>query len=327
MLPLLASILALQSTAAAEERGGRPFLAYLTSWTETATDTAANTRLARLPAYITHVALGFAKPDLAYKGDLDLSGTGLLFPFSGAVAKEAISLLRKRNPSVKVLISVGGWNHFGWDGRDFDALARLVRDLGADGVDLDYETPDAGCIRTPEGRVACADDARSIAVLKDLRRALPRPLVVTVAGWSVGAYGEGAYAAAEPRNGPYVGMMLGLLRSPEAAGIDLLSVMAYDAGPAFRPDQAFRAYRAHWKGPLALGFQVLPPENGGSRTSIEGIVRLLSGVTADPQGGAMLYAIGLVPRGPPGPDNPGYASFALAICAALNLADCTAPMP
>ncbi|UDQ91861.1 hypothetical protein LJE71_07640 [Xanthobacter autotrophicus] len=316
---------AAQSARGAPREG--PFLAYLTSWTEVATTVPAQTRLARLPGYITHVALGFAKPDLVYKGDLDLSGTGLLFPFSGAVLKQAIVLLRQRNPATKVLVSVGGWNHFGWDNRNMAALALLVKDIGADGVDLDYETPDAGCIHTPRGTIACADDARSIAVLRDLRSVLPRPYAVTVAGWSVGAYGDGPYFAAEPRNGPFVGMMLALLRSPEAAGIDLVSVMAYDAGPTFRPDQAFRAYRALWKGPLALGFQVLPPENGGPRTSLEGIARLLAGLGDDPKAGAMLYAIGLTPPGPPGPDNPGYASFALAICASLNLADCAAPMP
>lgn len=323
MLGVVASL----GAARARADEGRPFLAYLTSWTEVATTDPAATRLARLPAYVTHVALGFAKPDLVYGGDLDLSRTGLLFPFSGQVLKEAISLLRRRHPAVRVLVSVGGWNHFAWDARDFSALARLVRDLGADGVDLDYETPDAGCIRTPAGRIACADDARAIAVLSDLRRALPRPLVVTVAGWSVGAYGEGAFATAEPRYGPYVGMMLGLLRSPEARGIDLVSIMAYDAGPAFRPEQAFRAYRQYWKGPLALGIQVLPSEAGGPRFTVERTAQLLGDLSGDPKAGAMLYAIGLEPPGPPGPDNPGYRSLALAICVSLGLADCSASMP
>lgn len=317
----------LASMPAAAYTVGRPFLAYLTSWTEVKTDKPGETRLARLPGYISHVALGFVKPDLTYAGGLDLSGTGLLFPFSGQVLKAAIAELKHRHPRVRVLLAVGGWDHFGWDGRNFDALARLVKDLGADGVDLDYETPNAGCIRTPAGPVACADDARSIAVLKDLRRAVPRPLVLSVAGWSVGAYGEGSFAEAPPRNGPYVGMMLAMLRAPAATGIDLVSIMSYDAGPLYRPEEAFRAYRHHWKGPLALGIQVLPSDTGGPRFTVERTAKLLIGVLGDRKAGAMLYGIGLEPPGPPGPDNPDYRSLALTICVSLAFDDCSEPMP
>lgn len=305
----------------------RPFLAYLASWAEVKTERPAETMLARLPGYLTHVALGFVKPDLAYPGHLDLSGTGLSFPYSGAVLKGAIAALKARHPHVRVLLAVGGWGYFGWDARDLKALAHLVRDLGADGVDLDYETADAGCTRTPHGRIACADDARSIAVLADLRAALPRPFVVSVAGWSVGAYGEGRFAASEPRFGPFVGMMRAMLRAPEAAGIDLVSIMSYDAGPTYRPDEAFRAYRSLWRGPLALGIAVMPSEAGGPRFTVERTVKVLAPVLADAKGGAMLYGLGLVPPGPPGPENPDYRSLALTICVTLGRTGCDEPVP
>lgn len=322
MLALVLSGAIVSPAAAA----GRPFLAYHASWTEVATADPAETRLARLPGYITHVALGFTKPDLTYAGDLDLAGTGLLFPFSGQVLKDAIALLKTRHPAVRVLVSVGGWKHFGWDARNFDALARLVSDLGADGVDLDYETENPGCTRT-DGRVACAEDARSVAVLADLRRVVPRPALLSLAGWNVGAYGEGAFASAEPRNGPYVGMMLAMLRSPAAQSLDLVSVVSYDGGPTYRPDQAFRAYRRVWKGPLALGIQVMPSEAGDARFSLERTARLLSAVKDDALAGGMLYAIAEVPPGPPGPDNPDYRSLMVAICVTLDLADCAATIP
>lgn len=315
------------ASPAAARPAQRPFLAYLASWTEVKTGQVGETRLARLPGYVSHVALGFVKPDLAYSGNLDLSATGLQLPYSGTVLKDAIAELKRRHPQVRVLLAVGGWGYFGWDARNFDALARLVRDLGADGVDLDYETADAGCVRTPDGRIACADDARSVAVLTDLRRALPRPFMVSVAGWSVGAYGEDRFATAEPRYGPFVGMMLAMLRAPAAAGIDLVSIMSYDAGPLYRPEEAFRAYRHYWKGPLALGIQVLPSEAGGPRFTVERTAKLLVGVLSDPQGGAMLYGLGIEPPGPPGPDNPDYRSLALTICVTLGLDDCTEPMP
>ena len=313
--------------AAAAEAERRPFLAYLASWAEVATQDPEKTLLARLPGAISHVALGFVKPDLAYAGDLDLSGTGFAFPFSGAVLKAAIAALKAQHPDTKVLLAVGGWGYFGWDARDFRALAHLVSDLGADGVDLDYETADSGCARTPDGRIACADDARAIAVLTDLRAALPRPHVVSLAGWSVGAYGEGAFAASQPRYGPYVGMMRALLKSEAARGLDLVSVMSYDAGPTYQPLEAFRAYRSLWPGPLALGIQVMPSEAGGPRFTVARTVKLLQEVLADPKAGAMLYGLGLVPPGPTGPDNPDYRSLARAICVSLGLAGCDAPVP
>ncbi|MCL8383676.1 glycoside hydrolase family 18 protein [Xanthobacter aminoxidans] len=315
------------ASAARAKESDRPFLAYLASWSEVTTQAPAETLLARLPGYFTHVALGFVKPDLAYSGNLDLSGTGLAFPYSGAVLKGAIAELKARHPSVRVLLAVGGWGYFGWDARDFRALAQLVRDLGADGVDLDYETADAGCVRKPEGGIACADDPRSIAVLADLRAALPRPFVISVAAWSVGAYGEGRFASAEPRFGPFVGMMRAMLKAPEAQGIDLVSIMSYDAGPTYSPEEAFRAYRSLWRGPLALGIAVMPSEAGGPRFTIDRTARLLIQVMADPKAGAMLYGLGLVPPGPTSPDNPDYRSLSLAICVTLERPGCDQPVP
>jgi len=304
----------------------RPFLAYHASWYEVAASDPAATSIARLPGYITHLALAFAKPDLTYAGDLDLKGTGLQYPYSGQVLKAAIALLKARVPAMKVLVSVGGWNYPGWDRLDAAALARLVTDLGADGVDVDYETHAPRCAPASGGRVACPGDALSIQVVEEIRRALPRPFVVSAAVWSVGAYGEGAFASALPR-GPYAGVSLALLRSPALAALDLLSIMSYDAGPAFRPDQAFRAYRAYWKGPLALGVQVMPGASGSPRFTLDYTVRMLDGVLGDPAAGAMLYALREEPPGPRGPDNPDYRDLSVAICVTLGLADCAAHMP
>ncbi|MEP9349666.1 glycoside hydrolase family 18 protein [Xanthobacter sp. KR7-225] len=305
---------------------GRPFLAYHASWYEVRTDDPAATTIARLPPYITHLALAFARPDLTYKGGLDLAGTGLQYPYSGAVLKAAIARLKARAPQIKVLVSVGGWNYPAWDGFDADALARLVKDLGADGVDIDFETHNPACARGRDGRVACPSDALTRKIVEDIRRALPRPFVVSAAGWSVGAYGEGAFATAAPQ-GPYAGVSLVLLRPPVSEALDLVSIMSYDAGPAFRPEQAFRAYRVHWKGPLALGIQVMPGTTGGPRFTLDFTARTLAGVMRDPRAGAMLYALLETPPGPTGPDNPDFRALAVAVCVTLELRDCAAPVP
>lgn len=303
----------------------RLFLAYHASWYEVQTSVAADTSLARLPGYLTHVVLSFVKPDLIYHGDLDLKGTGLLYPFSGSVLKEAVALLKQRHPHIKVLISVGGWGYFAWDKLDAPALARLVRDLGADGVDVDYETPDGQC--APRGQtMSCPGDAMSISVVEQVRAELPRPFVVGTAGWSVGAYGAGEFRSAVPRS-PWTGVMLALLNSPTAAKLDLVSIMSYDAGPNYSPQEAFRAYRRVWKGPLLVGIQVEPGTSGGPRFTVDYTTRLLESVSSDPRAGAMLYALRLKPPGTIGPDNPDARYLAPAICAALDLKNCSEPVP
>ncbi|WAC25928.1 glycoside hydrolase family 18 protein [Ancylobacter sp. SL191] len=317
----LAALACLAGAAAARAEPARPFLAYQASWYEPPAQDGAATTLARLPAALTHVALAFVKPDLAYTGGLELAGTGLQYPFSGAVLKDAIAALKARAPATRVLLAVGGATYGGWDRLDTGALARLVTDLGADGVDIDYEPTQPAClIRT--GWVACASDATFISLVRRLRDALPRPYILSIAGWSVGAYGEGAFANAPPPS-PWRGSMIALLRAPEAAMLDLVAIMSYDAGPHYQPLEAFRAYRSLWKGPLALGIPVLPPTQGEKRVTLAGTAALMAALKPDPLGGAMLYALNLTPPGPPGPDNPDASALTTAICIGLELEGCT----
>lgn len=310
------------------ERDSQPalFLAYHASWYETPAATAEATTLARVPGFVDIVALAFARPDLVYAGDLDLSGTGLQYPYAGAVLRDAIALLKRRNPGTRVVISVGGsgWSA-GWSGFDEHALARLVRDLGADGVDLDYEPEDPQCAPTG-GRIVCASHAAWIDYITRVRAAMPRPLLLTVPAWSVGAYGEGRFAADEPAS-PWTGSMLSVLRSAAAREIDIVSVMAYDAGPRFDPARAFAAYRAVWDGPLLLGVAVRPADPGSPVPTADGVEHLMAGVRADPRAGAMLYALRVCAPETgcaPGADE---AALAQAICRGLSRKGCDAPVP
>ncbi len=298
----------------------RPFLAYQASWYEPPAQRGSATTLARLPRAVTHVGLAFVKPDLAYAGGLDLSGTGLQYPFPGTVLRDAIAALKARNPGTRVLLAVGGAAYGGWNKLDTGALARLVADLGADGIDIDYEPTQPACL-SRAGTIRCASDTTFLDLARRLREALPRPHFLSAAGWSVGAYGEGAFANAPPAS-PWRGAMLALLRAPEAEMLDLVSIMAYDAGPAFQPLEAFRAYRRLWKGPLALGVPVMPPTRGEPRATLAGTAALIAALKPDPLAGAMLYALNETPPGPPGPDNPDAHALITAICVGLELADC-----
>ncbi|MGK7868368.1 glycosyl hydrolase family 18 protein [Falsiroseomonas sp. E2-1-a20] len=310
MIRLLLALLLVPLAAAAEPPR---FAGYHETWAEAATTDPDATRLARLPGGLDLVMLAFARPDLAYAGGLDLRGTGLGFPFAGAVARDAVAALRLRSPRTKVLLSVGGATYPNWPALDVAAVARLVRDLGLDGVDVDFEPPDPAC-RLSAGRIRCASDARFIAIVEAFRLALPRPALLTVALWSVGAYGEGAWRDARPGS-PYTGMALALLRSPAAREIDLVSIMAYDAGPRYDPAEAFGAYRAVFPGPLLLGVSVqgsaLPPSQ--RLAQVEGLARR----AAREGGGMMLYSLQMAsPHDRRGA--PFVAAMAGAICRGLR---------
>lgn len=307
--------------AAAEAIAAHPFVAYHAGWFEPAATRAEDTTIARMPGYVNVLILSFAKPDLVYRGDLDLSGTGLQYRIPGPMLRDAVALLKRRQPATRVLLAVGGWGYWGWSALDEGALAALVRDLGVDGIDVDYEPQDPGCAPTRDGRIRCLSDRVWIGLVERLRRAFPRPMLLSVPGWSVGAYGEGEWKDAVPRS-PWTGSMLALLRSPAAAHIDHVSIMSYDAGLSYDAAEAFRAYRRHWRGPLTLGVQVAFDNARVPRHTLETARRFAAIARADPRGGVMLYALQVVPPGRVGADNPDYRLLAATICDVLNPGRC-----
>lgn len=310
---------------AQEAAPARPFIAYHESWFERPATGPAATTLSVVPDYVSIVALAFARPDLVYAGDLNLALTGLSYQFHGGILKDAIAQLKRRHPATRVVVSVGGSGFAeGWNRYDPVALARLVQDLGADGVDLDYEPANAGCApRGDTGRIACNSDAAWLDLVARTRAALPRPYLLTIPAWSNGAFGEGKWRDTPP-GGPYRGVMLNLLRSALAGEIDLVSIMAYDTGPVFDPVAAYQAYREAWPGALALGVQVPPSLQGGPDWNLAMIEQQFAAATAaDPQAGAMLY--GLLAH-PPAPLPDGRA-MAQGICRALGLPRCETRLP
>jgi chitinase len=119
---------------------------------------------------------------------------------------ELVSLAHQQN--VKVLISVGGW---GWD-EQFEKLAghsatrtafvqnlvKIVEHYQFDGVDMDWEYPDPG-----------QSAQNFLALMQELRSALPKDKLLTAAVVALGEYGEGIPDAA-------------------FALMDFINIMAYD---------------------------------------------------------------------------------------------------
>lgn len=333
MTGLLAAVLAAilfclgnASGAAAQAADARSrLLAYHETWSEARTRDPARTRLANIPPYVGTVILAFAKPDLTYHAFPDLSGTGLTPPFDGRVLREAIALRRAAAPGSRVLLGLGGATYVGWDRLDHVAVARLVRDLDLDGVEIDYEPPDAGCRRTEAAGMRCPTDARFANIVTVLRGALPRPLLLGIDIMANGAFGEGRWRDAVPVTG-YTGSALSVLRSPAAGAIDMVLLMAYNAGTGYDATAAFDATRAAWAGPLFMGLLVPPDETGGSLTLAEA-ERRARHAAADPKGGLYLYTLQIVPKGTPGPANPDAAMLSAMTCRVLGAARCNAPLP
>ncbi len=310
------------SLARAADLPPQVFAAYHDSWSEPPSAAASATSIALMPPYIDIVMLAFAKPDLIYRGDLDLTGTGLEYRIDGAMLRDAIALLRQRKPEIRVLLSVGGAVYRSWGRLNIDGLVTLVRDLGLDGIDWDYEANNPDCRTGAGGQIACATDQSWQRLVTLGRRAFPRPALMTVSVWSVGAYGEGAFRQSRPRS-RHTGSMLRVLRSAWASEIDLVSINAYDAGPDFSPLEAFRAYRSAWPGRLALGVEVRYAGGSGPFPTLVQAEALTRAVLRDPLGGMMLYA--LLTRPPrDGGVSPDGSGLAEAVCRGMARAGCDA---
>jgi hypothetical protein len=113
--------------------------------------------------------------------------------------------------------------------------------------------------------------------------------------------------------------MLALLRSPVAAQLDLLSIDAYDAGSKYDPIEAFRAYRALWRGPLALGVEVRRAGGAGPFSSAAATEAMARRVAEDRGGAMMVYPLLAMPEGAGSPDGRGLAA---AACRGMGLAGC-----
>jgi len=280
------------------------FVAYYPSWSEPSytafngdlvlSDSviAQKSRLAGgIPDYVTHVVLAFAKPNQMrnYTGlsktDGDLNRLiGLGFTASSASIAESIRVLKQRHPGIKVMLALGGasYNDF-WDitPADIEGMTRIIKDLGLDGLDIDYEkdttnNDDRGPLITEYYNAI-----KQIREAVDLAGGKAAGKVLSIPGWSVGASCTSetkgaAYPQCDHKTSDY-GMNRGrermVLQGRGAAHmLDFVTVMAYDADYTnFDPVTAYNDYReiVVEGTPVALGIQPSPDEGwGNARTSV-----------------------------------------------------------
>lgn len=129
-----------------------------------------------------------------------------------------IPQLRKQNPNLKVLLSVGGWGARGFSGAAATKESRavfiqsaqeIIAKYGLDGIDLDWEYPVNGAWGLVESQPA--DRANFTALLTELRAALGHKKLLTIA---VGANAE------SPKSWVDVKAI--------APSLDYISLMTYD---------------------------------------------------------------------------------------------------
>ncbi|HCW7014850.1 TPA: glycoside hydrolase family 18 protein [Citrobacter farmeri] len=149
---------------------------------------------------ITHLNYSFG---LIYNAEKDETNTALKDPtrlhqiwLSPKVESDLalLPVLRKQNPQLKVLLSVGGWGARGFSGAAatpetravfIQSAMEIMQKYGLDGIDLDWEYPVNGAW----GLVASqpADRENFTLLLKELRQAVGSHKLVTIA---VGANAE-----------------------------------------------------------------------------------------------------------------------------------------
>ncbi len=255
---------------------GRYYTGYYPTWSDNWFDATGKTpgqvyavsKFARVPATYTHVVASFANPNFSWGGLAanSWSGTGLEFTAMPKDMKAAIDVLHLRK--MKVVLAVGGASYNDWaglaaegqagSGTRITALAKIMTDLGFDGLDVDYETD--------------ADVARYANATKALRKAVDQAgggRILTVAGWSTGADCIAATSNMADCAGKlsYWGGNAGrerlLVRDyPDVAKMfDVVNVMSYDARyEHYDGVVAYKHYRKLWgkNTVVSIGFESAP---------------------------------------------------------------------
>lgn len=263
--------------------GGRMYIGYASSWNTSINDlTTAN-----IPSYYTHLNLAFVRPDTAYqKGsyEFDQAVAGLEFfegattnngqkKFTSAQAQTLISNIQALHTrGTQVWISVGGWSYSqGSQWSNFNAahVVDLAQDLGADGIDIDWESSSSTCNKLTADQFSCTKDAEIAGIITSLDstiRSRGLSLGISIAGWSTGAYYVQGTPFEEGKvqwGSPFGGTLYNLVRN-QGSKLHHINLMSYDGGEYYDPREGYESYRAIYAGPIAMGLEIAPEGAGGA---------------------------------------------------------------
>lgn len=173
LLSVLLIPMGLLSLSAAQRQ--KLVVAYVCSWTDL-----------RLPdpMLMTNINYAFGHVNKTFDG-CDIQNEPFL--------KKVVSL-KEKNPKLKIQLSVGGWTSGNFSEmaaskkcrKSFaEDCARIVREYGLDGIDIDWEYPTS----SESGISSSPDDTRNFTLLmRDLRKALGKDKLLTAATIAYGKY-------------------------------------------------------------------------------------------------------------------------------------------
>lgn len=251
-----------------------------------------------IPSYVTNVVLAFAKMNQMhlYKGvsqtDGDLQNLGISLTTNSASLKESIRVLKQNNPKSKVILAIGGASYNdSWSGvtdADVQGLGKLIKDLGLDGADVDFEIAQTDTQTLQQYYNAISNIRKAV----DQAGGKAAGKIVTLAGWSIGAdctaqtqdtqkYPQCAQKVSYWTAGAAGRERMVLQGMGANTMLDEVSAMSYDADHEhFDPVISYKQYREIVQPgtPVALGIQPSPDEGwGDARTLVQDL-----GVTNNP---------------------------------------------
>lgn len=164
---------------------------------------------------------------------------------------ESIPELKKKNPKLKVLLSVGGWGCRGFSGlastaegrqKFADSALEVVKEYKLDGIDIDWEYPVNGGWGVIDSKPE--DKQNYTLLLKTLRKTLPKKTLLTIA------------AAANPS---FINDWTEFDKI--AKSLDFVNIMAYDLG-----------YGSQYFNSNLYDSKEWPTKLDGDKFSVDGIV-------------------------------------------------------
>ncbi len=263
--------------------GSRMYVGYSSTWNTSIYDLMT----ANIPNYFTHLNLAFAKPNTTYvKGsyEFDQAVAGFEFvegattnngqkKFSQQQAQDLrnnIAALKARG--TQVWVSIGGWAYSqGSEWINFNAprVVDLALDLGASGIDVDWEANGASVNKLGPDQFAGTKDGEIKGIITSLYneiRSRGVNLGISIAGWSTGAY----YVAGTPFEegkvqwgSPFGGVMYRVVKD-NGYMINFINLMSYDGGDYYDPREGYESYRAIYSGPINMGMEIAPEGAGGA---------------------------------------------------------------
>ncbi len=149
-------------------------LAYVTSWKNTTLD----------PHVVTHINYAFGHVNDTFDGIRIDNETRL----------KQITALKSVNPSLKVLLSIGGWGSGGFSEMAADEekrssfasdCKRVMEEFHVDGIDIDWEYPTMGIANIS----ASSDDTENFTyMMQDIRSAIGKGGLLTLASDASGKF-------------------------------------------------------------------------------------------------------------------------------------------